>query len=465
MFNYQRYRVCCSCEAFVVNDRMRLRLSYYDRDDELNNRGGRMVGSQRYLSRGRIKSIGSARTRRIDSLWASVENKQQNGMGSAPGSSISDSYLKKEKMVGTSDAKEDLETSDDVKLVRKDKMDQEEDISGTPADTFDTQSSFNLPYSSQLKSFLRKPLVELFFCGLVLLSSFLVALSTLENDGSVIPDYIFGLLDDSENIIVAMFTVEFFARWYAFGQFTGRYLTKPLSIIDIFVVVLPFMLKMAPGVAMMLPQVLSSENGLITLTLLRVLRIQRILNDLDTFSEIEVALGLGRSDVRPYQLAVARVILSIFTLLTVASGMIYSAEHRVNPDIPDYFTALYFGLTTLTTVGFGDITPVTIQGKIVVCGSILFGVTVIPAQAAALVDALLDYQKERMLIAEAEEEKSEVILIDYDDSDFVFAVDQKVQQKSTAKNLDSSSSKICKNCGTSSHRNDATFCWSCGSSL
>ena len=34
-----------------------------------------------------------------------------------------------------------------------------------------------------------------------------------------------------------------------------------------------------------------------------------------------------------------------------------------------------------------------------------------------------------MLIAEAEEEKSEVILIDYDDSDFVFAVDQKVQQK------------------------------------
>jgi len=119
----------------------------------------------------------------------------------------------------------------------------------------------------------------------------------------------------------------------------------------------------------------------------------------------------------------------------------------------------------LTTVGFGDITPVTIQGKIVVCGSILFGVTVIPAQAAALVDALLNYQKERMLIAEAEEEKSEVILIDYDDSDFVFAVDQKVQQKSTAKNLDSSSSKICKNCGTSSHRNDATFCWSCGSSL
>jgi len=46
--------------------------------------------------------------------------------------------------------------------------------------------------------------------------------------------------------------------------------------------------------------------------------------------------------------------LTIVTLLSVASGLIYTAEHDVNPEIPDYFAALYFGLTTLTTVGFGD---------------------------------------------------------------------------------------------------------------
>ena len=33
------------------------------------------------------------------------------------------------------------------------------------------------------------------------------------------------------------------------------------------------------------------------------------------------------------------------------------AEHDLNPKIPDFFTALYFGLTTLTTVGFGGINP------------------------------------------------------------------------------------------------------------
>jgi len=38
----------------------------------------------------------------------------------------------------------------------------------------------------------------------------------------------------------------------------------------------------------------------------------------------------------------------------ISTGCIYEAEHAVNPQIPDFFTALYFGLTTLTTVGFGD---------------------------------------------------------------------------------------------------------------
>jgi hypothetical protein len=81
---------------------------------------------------------------------------------------------------------------------------------------------------------------------------------------------------------------------------------------------------------------------------------------------------------------------------------VYTAEHDVNPNIPDYFTALYFGLTTLTTVGFGDIVPVSWQGRLVVSGSILAGVAVIPAQAAVLVEALLARQEERQAAASSQ---------------------------------------------------------------
>ena len=53
-----------------------------------------------------------------------------------------------------------------------------------------------------------------------------------------------------------------------------------------------------------------------------------------------------------------RTVSSIFALLFITAGLVYIAEQDVNPKIPDYFTAFYFALTTLTTVGFGDVVPV-----------------------------------------------------------------------------------------------------------
>jgi voltage-gated potassium channel Kch len=85
----------------------------------------------------------------------------------------------------------------------------------------------------------------------------------------------------------------------------------------------------------------------------------------------------------------------MFTLLSVASGLIYTTEHEVNPDISNYFSALYFGLTTLTTVGFGDIVLITAEGWFVASMSILAEVSIIPAQAANLVDVIVQFQKER----------------------------------------------------------------------
>ena len=148
-----------------------------------------------------------------------------------------------------------------------------------------------------------------------------------------------------------------------------------------------------------------------------------------------MALGLPPESVRPFQLQLARILLSLFTLLSVSSGLIYTTEHGVNPEIPDYFSALYFGLTTLTTVGFGDITPVTPQGRLVVCASILAGVAVIPAQAASLLDAILEYQNEGKLkqssLAEAERNVSQISPRVSDDTKTKVVSPSKEQDKST----------------------------------
>ena len=151
----------------------------------------------------------------------------------------------------------------------------------------------------------------------------------------------------------------------------------------------------------------SANSALLNLRLLRILKFQRILTDKDTYMKFELALGMRESDVRPYQLQLARVAVSIFTLVSVSTGLIYAAEHEVNPDIPDYFTALYFGLTTLTTVGFGDISPVTSP----------------PSSSSS------------------------------------------ASQSSSAENVATSpgkSERRCAECGAMHHRSDASFCWSCG---
>lgn len=79
------------------------------------------------------------------------------------------------------------------------------------------------------------------------------------------------------------------------------------------------------------------------------------------------------------------VISPIFILLTVLgnlfiigfSGLFYLMEYGTNPKIHSFLDALWWGFATATTTGYGDITPVTIQGKalgilLMLCGTAIF---------------------------------------------------------------------------------------------
>ena len=300
---------------------------------------------------------------------------------------------------------------------------------------------------------LKEPILEVLDIGLVLGSCLLAAFSTVDSiDLNTMASII-----RAQNVIAYIFAIDFFLRWYS--QFTWKgmasYLTKPLVMVDVFVVILPLIPLLIPNTANaynMLPQWLTSSSGLINLRLLRLLRLQRVLTDMETFSKFETALGISRSTVKPYQLQLARVVLSVFTLLSVSSGLIYTTEHNVNPDIPDYFTALYFGLTTLTTVGFGDITPVTGEGKLVVSLSILAGVAVIPAQAAALVEALLEREEYRKVPPANR-------------PDITSTLPSSVTVTATATTPAESEMMehgVCPFCNAGFHWSNAHYCWSCG---
>jgi len=303
-----------------------------------------------------------------------------------------------------------------------------------------------LPFSNDISDFILNPQSDLIDAGLVLLSSFTVAISTLpeESLSNILnPMVIYNV----QEVLSYFFCIGYLLRWYAVGNLSLKYFTKPLPFIDFFASVMPLLLtNVIPLLGGNVPLWIASNNSaLVNLRLLRILRLQGLLVDSETFSS--VAKSLQIESVRPYQLKLAKVLITLFTLFSVATGFIYTAEHEVNPLIPDYFTAAYFGLTTLTTVGFGDITPITLNGRLVVMGSILVGVAVIPAQAAELVEALLDLQAERR---------------------------QKDMMKNTLRSRmegrglvdDMVDPRIsCPSCGKRSHRSDAFYCYFCGEKL
>lgn len=299
-----------------------------------------------------------------------------------------------------------------------------------------------------LSEVLKEPIIEVASVFLVLLSSLLVALSTVNSiDLQTIASII-----RLENVVAYIFALEFGAR--CFSQFTWKgileYLLQPLVLVDLVVVILPLIPLLVPPASTnayeFLPNWLFSSTGLVNLRLLRVLRLQRVLTDMETFADFQMAMGIPQTEVKPYRLELARVVISIFTLLSISTGLVYSTEHAVNSAMPTYFDALYFCLTTLTTVGFGDITPVTAEGKLVVSGSILAGVAVIPAQAAALVEALLAREKYKSRGLQGSTIKEQ----------------RKSGTSTTNMVMDACA---CPKCDAGFHWTSAEFCWSCGSRL
>jgi len=307
-------------------------------------------------------------------------------------------------------------------------------------------------------NFLIEPFVEIVIASVVLLNSLLVALSTLDSLESFLP-----YIRNAEILIGTIFFWDFAARWFSSSRDRFGFVVNPQFVADVLVVMLPLAVSITPAsIWSGFPSALTQPSGLFNLQLLRVLRLQRIFRDLDTFERfIEQATGRLNTKtylVQDWQLQLARVVLSLFTLISVATGLIYTAEHTTNPNINNYFDALYFGLTTLTTVGFGDVSPVTTQGRIIVCGSILFGVAVVPAQAGALFEAVLDRENIRT-------GRMKKIGTKDNDRSLVNGRTNGSSNNAEAPSLALDTTFSCSRCGASFHWASARYCYRCGEAI
>jgi len=85
--------------------------------------------------------------------------------------------------------------------------------------------------------------------------------------------------------------------------------------------------------------------------------------------------------------------LLLFIVFTAGIAF-YVLEENINPNIDNLFDGIYWALITIATVGYGDIAPVTVEGKMVSMFSIIFGIAMISFVTSIIVSAF----SERLLV-------------------------------------------------------------------
>lgn len=177
------------------------------------------------------------------------------------------------------------------------------------------------------------------------------------------------LLWRAEVAITAVFLVEYGLRLYGarnrVAEFLNGYTMVDLLAVLPTVVILAFPVS-AVGV---------NIGFLRVLRVIRVLRFYRFTGDVDFF--------FGTVDDNT--LRATKLLLTVLVIFFITAGLFYSVEHGVNPGVATFGDAFYYTVVTITTVGFGDIVPVTAVGRWVTVGGIIAGIILIPWQAGKIV--------------------------------------------------------------------------------
>ena len=170
------------------------------------------------------------------------------------------------------------------------------------------------------------------------------------------------LLTIADRTILALFTLEYTLRLGVAEQ-RLRYVFSFYAIADL-VAILPFLL------------------GFFDLRFVRLLRWLRILR-LIRFVEDRALFGrVTATD----SLAVARICFTLFAIIFIYAGLMFQIEHPQNPgSFGTFLDAVYFAIVTMTTVGFGDLTPISEAGRWLTVIMILTGIALIPTQIGNLI--------------------------------------------------------------------------------
>ncbi len=221
------------------------------------------------------------------------------------------------------------------------------------------------------KIFLDRPIFVWVISGLILFSVLCFSVETLPDLSSETKVF----LKYSELLIAVIFTLEYLTR-VALSQRRLNFVFSFYGVVDL-VAILPFYLAFAVDLR--------------TLRLIRLLRLVRVLK------VVRYNTALLRFAGAIY---LAKEELVIFTgmslvLLYLSAVGIYHFEHTAQPEVfKSIFDSLWWSVATLTTVGYGDIYPITIGGRFFTFFILMIGLGLVAVPTGIVASALSAVRRE-----------------------------------------------------------------------
>jgi len=169
------------------------------------------------------------------------------------------------------------------------------------------------------------------------------------------------------NIVMPIFIVEYILRLYASGSldeykgFKGKikYATTPYAIIDL-LAILPYILVHFAS--------FPNSSALRSLRLLRVFRLFRV-------KKYAIFVQLMKKIFSNIKEEIFVLVFYTTVVLVILSFLIFQIEHDAQPDVfTNVFQTMWWGVATLTTVGYGDMYPITTAGKIITSVITIMGI-------------------------------------------------------------------------------------------
>ena len=235
----------------------------------------------------------------------------------------------------------------------------------------------------------------------ILLSVIVVLLDSVQYYNNLYGDTFYIM----EWFFTLLFTIEYFCRIYC--------TSKPILYIKSFFGIIDFLSIIPTYISIFIP----ASRYLSVIRILRVLRIFRIL-------KLILYMGEANYLIKAMYASRRKIIVFLFlllTLMTIFGSVMYLIEGEKNgfTSIP---RSIYWAIVTITTVGYGDISPKTELGQALASLAMILGYATI-AIATGFISAEYTIMKQKI------------------------------------------NNTVCKGCGNEHHENDAKFCKACGVEL